>query len=164
MLERMTRSQRAERLSPLSSDAKPSTVLAFDFGAKRIGVAVGDALLGTAHPLAPIVATQPAARFAAIARLVEQWSAARLVVGVAHAGDGTQSEIARRAERFARQLEGRLRLPVARVDEAFSSVAAESRLREAAGARRAARASRARTLDSFAAQVILEQYFAEGGR
>ena len=164
MLERMTRAQRTERLPHLSQDAHPGTVLAFDFGARRIGVAVGDALLGTAHPLAPIASTPPAARFDAIARLVEQWLPERLVVGVARAGDGAPNETGRRAERFARQLEGRLRLPVARVDEAYSSVAAESRLREAAGARRAARASRARTLDSLAAQLILEQYFAEAGR
>jgi putative holliday junction resolvase len=161
MLERMTRPQRVARLAPLSKNAIPGTVLAFDFGAKRIGVAVGEAQLGTAHPLAPIVATQAAARFAAVSRLVEHWSPERLVVGVALRDDGMPSEAGRRAERFARQLEGRLRLPVARVDEAYSSVAAESRLREAAGARRAARASRARTLDSFAAQLILEQYFAE---
>lgn len=164
MLERMTRPQRAERLAHPSTRAHPSTVLAFDFGVRRIGVAVGDALLRTAHPLAPIVATQSAARFAAVARLIEHWSPARLVVGVALGGDGTPGETGRRAERFARQLEGRLRLPVARVDEAYSSVAAESRLREAAGARRAARASRARTLDSLAAQLILEQYFVEAGR
>ena len=161
MLERMTRPQRAERLTHHSISAIASTVLAFDYGVRRIGVAVGDAQLGTAHPLAPIAATQAAARFAAIARLIEHWSPGRLVVGVAIGGDGTPSPGGRRAERFARQLEGRWRLPVARVDEAYSSVAAESRLREAAGARRAAQASRARTLDSFAAQLILEQYFAE---
>ena len=86
-----------------------STVLAFDFGLKRIGVAVGEAELGTAHPLA------------------------------------------KRVERFARRLEGRFHIPVARVDERFSSVEAESRLR---GVKRT-------SIDSVAAQLLLQQYFDE---
>src|SRR5690606_34929312 len=84
------------------------TVLAFDFGLKRIGVAVGEPELGTAHPLAPIAAPG----FDAIGRLVAQWRPAALVVGLPVAEDGEHA-LARRVERFARQLEGRFRLPVA---------------------------------------------------
>jgi putative Holliday junction resolvase len=122
------------------------TVLAFDYGLKRIGVAVGEPELGTAHPLPPIAAPG----FEAIGRLVNEWQPARLVVGLPVAAEGEHA-LARRVERFARQLEGRFRIPVARVDERFTSVEAESRLR---GVKKKA-------IDSVAAQLILEQYFGE---
>ncbi|HLQ01994.1 MAG TPA: Holliday junction resolvase RuvX [Burkholderiales bacterium] len=118
------------------------TVLAFDFGLKRIGVAVGEPELRTAHPLPAV------AGFAQIEKLVAEWKPARFVVGlpVREAGE---HPLARRVERFARQLHGRFRIPVERVDERFSSVEAESRLR---GVKRKA-------VDSVAAQLILEQFF-----
>ena len=120
------------------------TVLAFDFGLKRIGVAVGEPELRTAHPLPAV------AGFAQIEKLVAEWKPARFVVGlpVREAGE---HPLARRVERFARQLQGRFRIPVERVDERFSSVEAESRLR---GTKRKA-------IDSVAAQLILEQFFDE---
>ena len=120
------------------------TVLAFDFGLKRIGVAVGEPELGTVHPLSAIAAPG----FDIIAKLVAEWRPAQLVVGLPVAANG-EHPLARRVERFARQLEGRFRLPVARVDERFTSVEAESRLR---GVKKKA-------VDSVAAQLILEQYF-----
>ena len=147
--------------SPISPHPRTGTVLAFDFGAKRIGVAVGDAMLRTAHPLAGVVAAGDAQQLVAVAKLVAEWQPTTLVVGVPRGTDGAAHEMTRRAERFARQLESRFGLAVERVDERYSSVEAESRLREAAGARRAARAARERTLDSYAAQLILEQYFHE---
>jgi len=122
------------------------TILAFDFGIKRIGVAVGEPELRTAHPLPPITAPG----FDSIGKLVAEWQPAQLVVGLPIAANG-EHPLARRVERFARQLEGRFRLPVKRVDERFSSVEAESRLR---GTKR-------KSIDSVAAQLILEQYFDE---
>jgi putative Holliday junction resolvase len=139
----------------------PRTVLAFDFGLHHIGVAVGEPGLGTTHPLPSIHARRAEARFAQIAKLIGEWHPAGLVVGVPVAEDGARHEVARRAERFARQLEGRFGLPVARVDERYSSVEAESRLRLAAGRRMTAKLSRGRALDSYAAQLILEQYLHE---
>jgi putative Holliday junction resolvase len=147
--------------SPLSAS---DTILAFDFGTRRIGVAVGDGGLRTAHPIGGIAAANDAARFAQIDKLVATWQPRRLVVGMPLAPDGTHGEMARRAERFARQLEARLKLPVSRVDERYSSQEAESRLREAAGARRSARASRERELDAYSAQLILQQWYEEGRR
>lgn len=126
------------------------TVLAFDYGARRVGVAVGEPELGTAHPL-PGIAAAGAARFAAIGRLVAEWRPARIVVGLPLAADGVAHETTRRAQRFARQLHGRFRLPVDLVDERFSSAEAEQRLR----GRRASKLA----IDSMAAQLILEQYF-----
>jgi putative Holliday junction resolvase len=120
------------------------TVLAFDFGLKRIGVAVGEAELGTAHPLATIAAPG----FAAIDKLVKEWRPSMLVVGLPVAGEGEHA-LGQRVRRFARQLNGRFRLPVETVDERYTSAEAESRLR---GAKRKA-------VDSVAAQIILEQYF-----
>ena len=128
------------------------TVIAFDFGIKRIGVAVGEPELGTAHPL-PGIAAAGDARFAAIGRLLAEWKPARLVVGWPLAASGSAHDTTRRAERFARQLRGRFRLPVELVDERFTSVEAERRLR-GRGADRLA-------IDSVAAQLILEQYFDE---
>ena len=129
--------ERAERLARTSG-----TVLAFDFGLKRIGVAVGEAELRTAHPLPAV------GNFDQIAKLVSEWRPAALVVGVPVAERGLHP-FAKRVERFARQLKGRYRLPVSLVDERFTSVEAESRLK---GLKR-------KPIDSVAAQLILEQYF-----
>ena len=126
------------------------TVLAFDFGLKRIGVAVGEPELGTAHPLPPIAAAGDA-RFTAIEKLVQEWKPAQLVVGLPLSAEGSAHLMTRQAERFARRLHGRFRLPVARVDERFTSVEAESLLR----------GQKNKSVDSVAAQLMLEQYFDE---
>ena len=126
------------------------TVLAFDFGLKRVGVAVGEPELRTAHPLPAIAATGDA-RFAAIERLVAEWRPARLVVGIPLSAGGSPHVVTRQAERFARRLQGRFRLPVARVDERYTSLEAESRLR----------GRKSKAVDSVAAQIMLEQYFDE---
>jgi putative holliday junction resolvase len=126
------------------------TVLAFDFGLKRIGVAVGEPELRTAHPL-PSIAAAGDARFVAIEKLVREWHPAQLVVGIPTSVQGTAHLVTRQAERFARRLHGRFRLPVARVDERFTSVEAQSRLR----------GTKSKAVDSVAAQLMLEQYFSE---
>lgn len=142
----------SERRAPADARA-PGTVLAFDFGLKRIGVAVGERELGTSHPLAPIAAPG----FNSIGRLIAEWRPAALVVGLPVAEEGTHP-LAKRVERFARQLEGRYRLPVCRVDERFSSVEAESRLREL---RPHFGMQGKKPVDSLAAQLILAQFFDE---
>ena len=126
-------------------DRAARTILAFDFGSKRIGVAVGEPELGTAHPL-PVIDD-----FSKVEKLVEEWKPAALVVGRPSSVDGKPHDMTRRAEDFARRLERRFKLPVARVDERYSSLEAESRLR---GAKR-------RAVDSVAAQILLEQYLGE---
>jgi putative Holliday junction resolvase len=135
------------------------TVLAFDFGLQRIGVAVGEPELGTAHPLAVVAAERAPGRLAAIGLLVKRWNPTQFVVGRPLGEDGAPHELTRRAERFARQLNGRFGLPVALVDERYSSVEAESRIRAAYGRGRAAEMARGKALDSHAAQLVLEQYF-----
>jgi putative Holliday junction resolvase len=119
------------------------TVLAFDFGLKRIGVAVGEPELRTAHPLPAI------SRFQQIEHLVSEWKPAELVVGLPTSAQGEPHRMTRQAEDFARRLEKRFKLPVARVDERYTSVEAESKLR----------GLKNKAVDSVAAQLILEQYF-----
>ena len=129
-------------------------MLAFDFGTSKIGVAVGNTVVRVAHPVTPIRGEANAVRFAAIDALVAEWPPGALVVGRPLDADGTEIEMTARAERFARQLEGRFRLPVARVDERYTSRAAATALRDA-GVRGRARDA---ALDEVAAQVILQAW------
>ena len=122
------------------------TVLAFDYGTQRVGVACGNTLLRQAQPLQTLN-EQGDARFTAIAKLIAQWQPDALVVGVPFHPDGAEHELTAKARRFARQLHGRYNLPVHEVDERYSSVEAE-----AGGARGSA-------IDAAAAAVILQQYF-----
>lgn len=130
------------------------TLLAFDFGVKRIGVAVGDRETRLAHPLDTIAEEANAARFARIQSLIGEWRPTALVVGLPLSLDGEEHEMTRRCRRFANQLHGRFGLPVTLVDERLTSAAAEARLSEAGvyGKQRKA------ALDSVAAQEILQDY------
>ena len=136
--------ERTERSARVNTSR---TVLAFDFGLKRIGVAVGEPELGTAHPL-PAVAD-----FSQVEKLVTEWRPACFVVGRPTSVQGEAHAMTKQAEDFARRLEKRFKLPVARVDERYTSVEAESRLRGTKAKKTA--------IDSVAAQLILEQYFDE---
>lgn len=133
--------------------AESETVMAFDFGARRIGVAVGETMLGTAQPLATIDEAANERRFAAIDRLVAAWHPGRLVVGLPRHVDDGEHEFAARCERFARQLNGRYRLPVEFADERYSSCVAAMQL---PGDKRKNKAR----LDAAAAAVILQAWLA----
>jgi len=119
------------------------TFLAFDFGVKRTGVAVGNRLLRTAEPQGTINA-EGDARFKKIEQKIKEWQPDALVVGVPFHPDGAEHENTLRARRFARQLHGRCRLPVFEVDERYSTTEALQ-----AGAKDA---------DAGAACIILEQF------
>ncbi len=134
--------------------ADAGTVLAFDFGARKIGVAVGDTKLRVAHPLATIRSEAKAVRVSAVAALVAEWRPERLVVGRPVHADGTEHAMTLRAERFARSLEGRFGIPVVRFDERFTTKAAETLLREAG----ASVATRRDARDAVAAQLILQSW------
>lgn len=122
------------------------SLLAFDFGTRRTGVAVGNRLTRTAQPLKTISA-EGDARFAPIAAIIQEWQPDALVVGVPRHPDGNAHDMTQRAQRFARQLAGRFNLPVHEVDERYSSV-------EAA-------AQGASDLDAESARIILEQFLRE---
>lgn len=143
----------------MAAEARTGTVLAFDFGEKRLGVAVGELALGIAHPLMTISAEDNDSRFAAIAALIDEWRPSELVVGAPAHDDGREHAVGRLARRFARRLEGRFGIPTQLVDERLTSHAAEGRMREAGAARRRIRQS----LDAVAAQLILQTYFAQRG-
>jgi putative holliday junction resolvase len=117
--------------------------LAFDFGTRRTGVAIGNRLTRTAEPVKTIQA-EGDARFVPIAAIIKEWQPDALVVGVPRHPDGVAHDMTQRAQRFARQLSGRFNLPVHEVDERYSSV-------EAA-------AQGAQDLDAESARIILEQF------
>ena len=123
--------------------APEQSFLSFDFGTRRVGVASGNTVLGRAQAL-QTVAADGHARFTAIGRLIAEWRPDALVVGVPFHPDGAPHENTRRAQRFARQLHGRFRLPVHEVDERYTTTEAL-----AAGAADA---------DAAAAALILEQF------
>lgn len=141
--------------APFNSVSKPSTVLAFDFGERYLGVAIGNTLTRSAQPMDMIEATEVDKRFTAIAALIKDWQPARLVVGLPLAMDGTEHAMTARCRRFARQLEGRFRLPVALVDERLSSAGAEEALRAAGKGGR----QHKHLAHSLSAQIILQAWF-----
>jgi putative Holliday junction resolvase len=130
-------------------------LLAFDFGLKRIGVAVGELELMQAHPLTTIRSERKDRRFAEIAALIDEWKPVRLVVGLPVALDGTPHAMSACCLRFAGQLRGRFGLAVAPAEERFSSCEAEEKLRENGYNARNAKEH----LDAMAAQIILQSYF-----
>lgn len=130
------------------------TILAFDFGEIRIGVAVGDTLVGIAHPLQTISAESNDVRFATIAGLIAEWQPTQLVVGLPTYLDGTEHALTQLCKKFARRLEGRFRLPVALVDERLTSAEASQSLKQAGiGGRK-----QKPMLDQVAAQLILQHF------
>ncbi|MES2039208.1 MAG: Holliday junction resolvase RuvX [Pseudomonadota bacterium] len=127
--------------------ASEGTVLAFDFGLKRIGVAVGNTFLRQAEALSIIHAPTNDGKFADITKLIEQWQPVLCVVGLPMHPDGADNEMTQRCRRFANQLHGRFNLPAVLVDERYSSAVLSS--------------SRGEFIDDDAAALILQQYFDE---
>src|SRR5437763_13044609 len=136
-----------------------ATVLAFDFGTRRIGVALGNTLIRFAQPLVTIAGDSQASTIAAIAALVSEWQPRELVVGLPLHADGSPHVMTERARRFARELGERFQLPVVLVDERWTTPVVQDGLDH----KRAGRNGRAH-LDEIAAQVILQAYFDEQQR
>lgn len=133
-------------------------VLGFDFGIKRIGVAVGQVITGTASPLA-VLDNQATLLWRLVNDLLDEWRPQKLVVGLPLSLDGSETDMSRHCRKFARQIHGRSGLPVYLQDERLTSRAAGSRfarLRAAGIAKR----KHATISDSIAAQVILEDWLA----
>lgn len=131
------------------------TILAFDFGEKRIGVAIGETLLKVAHPLLTIDSESNAARFTQIAAIIQEWRPDLLIVGLPMHLDGTPHTLTHLSKKFAQRLEGRFNLPVMMIDERLSSAEAAQSLRGAGVKGREQKAM----LDAVAAQTILQSYF-----
>lgn len=127
-----------------------ATILAFDYGQVRIGVAIGNTLTRSARPLTVLPNTSVAIRFSAIEHLLKEWQPAQLVVGLPCHPDGNPHVMTQHARRFGRQLHGRFGLPVVWIDERYSTVEAQASL-----------AGCEEMLDAEAARVILQQFFDE---
>ncbi|MDR2614642.1 MAG: Holliday junction resolvase RuvX [Candidatus Accumulibacter sp.] len=140
---------------PEPPDGRRGSLLAFDFGVKRIGVAVGELELMQAHPLTTIRSERNDRRFSEIAALIEEWKPVRLVVGLPVALNGAPHAMSARCIRFANQLRGRFGLAVDYAEERFSSCEAGEKLRENGYNARDAK----EPLDALAAQIILQSYF-----
>ncbi|MFM8338969.1 MAG: Holliday junction resolvase RuvX [Fluviibacter sp.] len=131
-----------------------STVMGFDFGTVRIGVAIGETITGLAHPLTMIASEPVAQRFEQIAALMTEWQPHQIIVGLPTSLDGAEHEMTKRCRRFGNQLHGRFNLPVTWVDERLSSAEAEQRLQQAGQNARHAKAN----VDAVAAQILLQQW------
>lgn len=140
------------------------TLLGFDYGTKHIGVAVGQELTGTSTPLATLPSRNENPDWDAITRLIEDWRPTALVVGIPLNMDGTEQPMTQAAQRFARRLEGRYRLPVHLADERLSSVEAGRLLHERGADAGTRRSRRRRELDEVAAHLILQTFFSQHGQ
>lgn len=140
-------------------DVPLGSVLAFDFGETRIGVAQGHSETQMAHPLMTVVGSSNAQKLAMIDKLVDEWQPQYFVVGLPTHADGTPHEITRLARKFGHRLYGRFALPVYWADERFSSIYAAELLHQA----RVFGKKHKALLDQIAAQALL-QWFFDGGR
>ena len=131
-----------------------ATVLAFDFGTHRVGVAVGNTLIRFAQPLVTIAGDSETTTMAAIDALMSEWQPQQLVVGLPLHADGSAHAMTAKTRAFAREIGKRFGLPVALVDERWTTEAAQDQLNRERGGRDG-RAHR----DEIAAQLILQAYF-----
>ena len=133
----------------LNSINKPMTILAFDYGTRRVGVAVGNSVSKVGQALKVIVVPNVDALFREIDSLVKEWQPDQLIVGLPVHPDGAEHEMTAKARRFGNQLTGRFNLPIEWVDERYTSAVLEEdhRMQD--------------NLDAHSAALILEQYFAE---
>lgn len=122
------------------------TLLAFDYGEKRIGVAVGNTITKTAEPLTIIQQKNQDERWKAIEQVIQEWQPKILIVGLPKHPDGAEHEMTHKAKRFGNQLHGRFQKQVVWVDERYTSVSVDG------------------GNDALAAQLILRQYLEELGR
>ena len=129
----------------LAKKTAEGSVLAFDFGLKRIGIAVGNTVLRQAQALSIISATSNDLKFAEITKLIQTWQPVLCVVGIPSHPDGAAHEMTKRCQRFAHQLHGRFGVEIALIDERYSSAVLH--------------AARGERIDDQAAAIILQQFF-----
>ncbi|WP_305909297.1 Holliday junction resolvase RuvX [Methylomarinum sp. Ch1-1] len=140
---------------PLASKISSDTYLGFDFGNKKIGVAIGQTTTGTASPLQTIRSINQRPDWDAIGKLIAEWQPAGLVVGISKQSDGSDNIITPRMRKFCRQLEGRFQLPVYQIDEALSTFEAKQLLFDELGVRAG---KLWEVQDQLAAQLILQSW------
>ena len=126
------------------------TVLGFDFGMRRIGIAIGNTQIRNARPLTVLNATDGIPNWEIIQQLIDQWQVTHLVVGLPYHVDGTDQEITKAAKKFSRRLHAKFKLPVSLVDERYSTKIAKSS--------DAFKTNKKASIDSHAAAIILEAW------
>ncbi len=138
----------------------PRTILAFDFGLRRIGVAIGQDITGSASPLGTVINRDKGVDHGAIAALIKEWRPTGIVVGMPSHADGTPSTMQEPIEAFIQDLQ-RYGLAVDTVDERYTSIEAEQVLKKARAAGSRRRISK-EMIDSAAAVFIAERYLSSG--
>ena len=142
--------------TPDKQSASPETILAFDFGLRRIGVAVGQSVTSSASPLGVVANSDDGPDFDAITRLIEEWHPSRLIVGLPMHSDGEPGEMQAHVEDFVRDL-WRYKVKVDTVDERYTSLEAEEALKRARAAGSRGRITK-EAIDSAAAVFIAERF------
>ena len=136
--------------------AKPVTVMSFDYGTEKIGIAIGQSISSTAEPLTIIRAKDGIPNWSQIASLIESWRPNFFVVGLPYNLDGSDSKLLQRALKFAQRLNGRFNIPTFGIDERLSSKAATEKFKTGNP-----KNSLRKEIDDVAAQIILETWFSE---
>ncbi|MCK5917259.1 MAG: Holliday junction resolvase RuvX [Cocleimonas sp.] len=136
-----------------------STVICFDFGLVRTGVAIGNTITTTAMPECTLQSKNNKPDWDSISRLISEWNPSQLVVGLPTQLDGSDTDATKSVRRFCNQLNGRYNLPVAQENEQYTSIEAAQRLKETRQRGRKKKISK-EDVDQIAAVIILENYFA----
>jgi len=139
-----------------------ATIIAFDFGLKRTGVAVGNTLTGSASPTCTLQSRNEQPDWQGISRLFDEWKPERLVVGMPTELDGSESPLTKRINRFCNQLNGRYNLPVDQENEQFTSIEAAARLKQLRQSGRKKKVMK-EEVDKIAASIILENWMQKNG-
>ena len=134
------------------------TLLGFDFGTKRIGIAIAQEVTGTANALTTINAIKHKPDWDSISKIIKEWQPDLLVIGLPLHMDGTEQPITQAARRFSNQLNGRYQIPIALMDERLSSNEAESIINEQSGSRSLYQDKA--QIDMISAQLILQSWMA----
>lgn len=134
------------------------TLIAFDFGTRSIGTAVGQRITGTARPLAALKAQEGTPDWNLIERLLKEWQPEAVIVGLPLNMDGTEQLLTAKARKFANRIHGRFGVKIILHDERLSTVEARAGLFEQGGFR----ALNKGKIDSASAVVILESFFEQG--
>ena len=139
----------------LSNSKEVQTILGFDFGLKKIGVAVGQMVTKTASPLTLLKAQDGAPQWNDVQKLIEEWAPQLIVVGYPIHMDGTEQAMTKAAKRFGNRLNGRFQIPVEWVDERLTSYEAELLLEDLNNPSESDKLN----VDTFSAKLIIEQWF-----
>ena len=142
-------------MAPSSNKRPNSNVIAFDFGEKKIGVAIGNSITKTAHPLETIRKVKKSERIEIIENLLNEWEPGIVVVGLPLNEDGTESRLTLLAQNFAKKIKNRFKVPIVMVDERYTSVEAKILLN---GNVKSIKKEN-QVIDQVAAQIILGSYF-----